>query len=129
MKIAIPTKENMVDGHFGHCESFTVFTFNEHHTIVKEERFEPASGCGCKSNLAETFQQMGISALLAGGIGQGAINNLNQYGIEVLRGCSGDVRKLAEEFAKGAISDSGETCNHHQQHHGDGGHGGSCHHS
>jgi len=26
MKVAVPTRGNMVDDHFGHCEAYTVFT-------------------------------------------------------------------------------------------------------
>lgn len=124
MKIAIPSKEKMVDGHFGHCEYFTIYTVNDEHKIIHEELFESPAGCGCKSNLAGTFQQKGVSLLLAGGIGQGAINVLNQHGIEVFRGCSGNVRLLTEEFLKGAVVDSGETCNHQQHHHGHNEHNG-----
>ena len=29
MKIAVPSRQNRVDEHFGHCEYFTVFTVNE----------------------------------------------------------------------------------------------------
>ena len=116
----------MVDGHFGHCENFTIYTIDDNHAIVHEEIYASPAGCGCKSNLAGTFQQMGVSALLAGGIGQGAINVLNQHDIEVYRGCSGDARKLMEEFLKGNVSDSGETCSH-PHHHGHGDHSGDCH--
>ena len=28
-KIAIPTRENMVDDHFGHCAYYTIVTINE----------------------------------------------------------------------------------------------------
>jgi predicted Fe-Mo cluster-binding NifX family protein len=127
MKIAIPSINNMVDNHFGHCDNFTIYTIDDNHAIMHEELYASPSGCGCKSNLAGTFQQMGVSALLAGGIGQGAINMLNQHGIEVFRGCTGDVRKLAEEYLKGVVVDSGETCSHHEHHHGHNDPNGECH--
>jgi len=128
IKIAVPTKEKMVDGHFGHCENFTIYSVDDKRNIINEELYEPAAGCGCKSNLAGIFQQQGVKILLAGGIGQGAINILNQHGIEVYRGCSGDARKLTEEFLKGNVSDSGENCSHpHHRGHGD--HDGECHHN
>jgi len=28
MKIAVPTKNEMVDSHFGHCEYYTIFTID-----------------------------------------------------------------------------------------------------
>ena len=29
MKVAIPTRNNVVDDHFGHCEYYTIFTISE----------------------------------------------------------------------------------------------------
>ena len=37
MKIAIPTKENMVDDHFGHCEYYTVLTIGQDNQILSSE--------------------------------------------------------------------------------------------
>jgi len=37
MKVAIPTRGNVVDDHFGHCEAYTVFTVNENKKIEKTE--------------------------------------------------------------------------------------------
>ena len=52
--------------------------------------------------------------MLAGNMGGGALNVLNSFGIEVYRGCSGDVRLVTEAFLKGTITDSGEGCHHHE---------------
>ena len=49
-------------------------------------------------------------------MGNGALNVLQSHGIEVYRGCSGDVRQLTENFLQGKIGDSGEGCHHHEQH-------------
>lgn len=43
MKIALPTKDGMIDGHFGHCEYFTVYTV-EDNIITGEERLDPPAG-------------------------------------------------------------------------------------
>ena len=37
-KIAIPTREGMVDDHFGHCAYYTVVTLDEQNQIVNQER-------------------------------------------------------------------------------------------
>jgi predicted Fe-Mo cluster-binding NifX family protein len=119
MKLAIPTTQNnQVDSHFGHCEYFTVFTI-ENNEIKNKEIVGSPQECGCKSNIAETLQTMGVQAMLAGGIGGGAINVLNYHGIDVYRGCIGDINNLVQEFIKGELVDSGETCGHHD-HHGEG---------
>lgn len=113
IKIAIPTKGTDVDNHFGHCEMYTVFTSEDNRTISKMENLPSPQGCGCKSNIAFTFREMGVKIMLAGGIGEGAINVLKNQGISVVRGCSGNVITLAEKYLSGDINDSGESCSHH----------------
>jgi predicted Fe-Mo cluster-binding NifX family protein len=119
MKLAIPTRGTEVDNHFGHCEMYTVVTLDDNGAITKTEILPSPQGCGCKSNIASTFQQIGVKVMLAGGIGEGAINVLNQHGVEVIRGCSGNVQVLAESYLKGKLTDSGSSCSHHHQHNGD----------
>lgn len=49
MKIAVPTRNEMVDSHFGHCESFTIFTIDkENKNILSKESLSSPEGCGCK---------------------------------------------------------------------------------
>lgn len=114
MKIALPSNQNKVDAHFGHCEYFTVFTTNEKNEIVKEEKVMSPAGCGCKSNIVHTLSQMGVSIMLAGNMGDGAVNVLNSQGIKVLRGCSGDVKMVTEEWLAGSLIDSGIACHEHE---------------
>lgn len=120
MRIAVPTgQDSRVDSHFGHCDYFTVFTI-ENNEIIDSEIVHSPQGCGCKSNIAEILSQMGVSKMLAGNMGQGAVYVLNASGIEVYRGCQGDVKALVEAFIKGNVADSGESCHQHEHHHGTG---------
>ena len=70
MKIALPSDGHEIDAHFGHCQSFTIFTIDEN-KIVAEETFTPPPGCGCKSNVVPQLAQMGVSVMLAGNMGGG----------------------------------------------------------
>jgi len=114
MKIALPSNQNRVDAHFGHCEYFTVFTVNEKKEIVREEKVTSPAGCGCKSNIVHILSQMGVDIMLAGNMGQGAVNVLNSHGISVLRGCSGDVKTVTEKWLSGNLEDSGIACHEHE---------------
>ena len=114
MKIALPTKNNKIDSHFGHCDHFTIYTINEKKEISSEETMKSPAGCGCKSNIAQTLSQMGVNIMLAGNMGQGAVNVLNTQGIKVIRGCSGEVKIVAENWLKGNITDSDVGCGDHQ---------------
>jgi predicted Fe-Mo cluster-binding NifX family protein len=114
MKISLPSRQNRVDQHFGHCEYFTVFTVNENREIVSEEMVSSPESCGCKSNIAQTLAKMGVRMMLAGNMGQGAVNLLNGYGIDVLRGCAGDVKEVTRNWLAGNLTDSGIACSLHE---------------
>lgn len=116
MKVALPTRGNVVDDHFGHCEAYTIFTIDANHAIEKAELLPSPQGCGCKSNIASTLQEIGVSVMLAGNMGNGALNVLQSHEIDVYRGCTGDVRQVTEAFLAGSIGDSGEGCKSHEHH-------------
>lgn len=127
MKIAVPVRGADVDGHFGHCEGFTVFTLDERQAIVAEEPVASPAGCGCKSGIGATLAKMGVTHLVAGNMGDGAVRALASHGISVTRGAAGDARAAVERFAAGALADSGTGCAQHR--HGEThGHGGDCSH-
>ena len=92
MKIAVPTRDNRVDDHFGHCEMYTLFIIGEDQTIESSETLDSPAGCGCKSDIAAVLQQKGVNVMLAGNMGEGALRVLSSHGIRIFRGCSGDVK-------------------------------------
>ena len=70
MKIAVPvTNDDQIDGHFGHCEFYSVFTISEKNEISDVNTIPAVEGCGCKSNIAGTLAEEGVTVMLAGGIG------------------------------------------------------------
>lgn len=114
MKIALPSRQNLIDDHFGHCEYYTIFTIDDKKEIVAQENLAAPAGCGCKSNIAQTLSEMGVEVMLAGNMGEGAVNVLKNAGIEVLRGCSGDVKETALNWLNGSLLDSGDSCHAHE---------------
>lgn len=121
MKIAVPARGDQVDGHFGHCEHYDVYTLDGQKKVTGVERVDPGQGCGCKSNIATVLAKMGVTHMVAGNMGDGAVHVLHANGIEVTRGASGNARAAVEAFAAGTLADSMETCAGH------GDHGGDCH--
>jgi predicted Fe-Mo cluster-binding NifX family protein len=113
MKIALPSSGAQVDDHFGHCQCFTIFDVDDGNKIVSEETLTPPPGCGCKSNIVPQLAGMGVSVMLAGNMGGGAVNLLESNGIKVIRGCAGDVREVAQEWLAGRVDDSGASCQSH----------------
>lgn len=112
-KIAVPTKGGSVDEHFGHCEAFTIYTVDGDRRIVGEESFTPPPQCGCKSNLVGTLKDMGVSMLVAGNMGQGAVMKLGQAGIGVVRGAAGPAREAVQAWLEGRLQDRREVCQAH----------------
>lgn len=112
-KIAIPTRNNMVDDHFGHCDHYTIFTVDDNDNIISTEQLESPQGCGCKSDIATKLHDMNIRTMLAGNMGNGAFNKLTEQNIEVVRGCSGNINTVLSNYLAGKITDSAEACDHH----------------
>lgn len=112
MKIAIPTKNNVVDDHFGHCEYFTVLTI-ENSKVVEQDKIESDKTCGCKSEIVPMLKGQGVETMLVGNLGQGAINKITNAGIKLIRGCSGDVTTLVNNFIAGKVYDSITVCHEH----------------
>ena len=116
MKIAIPTKVgNTIDQHFGHCEFYSIYTI-ESNKVTNKQILESPKGCGCKSNIAYDLAEMNVKVMLAGGIGNGAVNVLKAQNIEVIRNCSGDVDVLVNDYLAGKITDGGANCAAHDEH-------------
>ncbi len=115
MKIAVPTRDNMVDNHFGHCAYYTIYTIEDNKVTAKETLPSP-QGCGCKSNIAPILHNMGVEVMLAGNMGEGAKNVLRNNSIAVIRGCSGNTDELVEAYLRDEIQDNGEVCHHHECH-------------
>jgi predicted Fe-Mo cluster-binding NifX family protein len=114
MKIAVPvTNENLIDSHFGHCESYGIFTISDKNEIFEIRKIESPQGCGCKSDIASVLASDGVTIMLAGGIGDGAINVLNYSGIDVIRGCSGNATEVVKLYLAGLVEDSGSSCHAH----------------
>jgi predicted DNA-binding protein (UPF0251 family)/predicted Fe-Mo cluster-binding NifX family protein len=126
MKVAVPARDGLVDAHFGHCEHFMVYSLDKEKKIVAEEKIESPEGCGCKSNIAGILARTGVTHMVAGNMGEGAVHVLQSHGIEVVRGASGNAREAAQRFAVGTLADSREPCAGHGSGHA---HGADCGHA
>jgi len=120
-KIAAPvTKDNQIDEHFGHCEFYAIYSISQTNEITDVQTIKSEEGCGCKSNIAGWLKEQGVTVMLAGGIGEGAIVVLQNAGIEVVRGCSGSSKDVVNQYIAGHVTDSGVSCAEHEEHHNDG---------
>ena len=116
MKLAVPTRNGRVDDHFGHCDHYTIYTIENKQILSREDMPSP-QGCGCKSGIAADLQRMGVEVMLAGNMGEGALNKLSSHGIKVVRGCMGDIDAVVSGYLAGFILDSGVGCAGHGSDH------------
>ena len=109
MKLAVAKQGDVVSEHFGQCEGFMLFVIEDGE--IKSEEFveSPEHRPGV---IPEFLASVGVTDVIAGGMGGGAVNIFNSKGINVFTGIAGPIRAVAEEFAKGNIESSGSICSH-----------------
>lgn len=110
-KIAIPiTEEGILDGHFGHCKYFALITV-EDNTITSEERLVPPPHE--PGVLPRWLADKGATDIIAGGMGQRAIQLFNQYKVNAFVGAPPeDVNYLVNAFVNNTLSLSANYCDH-----------------
>lgn len=124
MKIAVTFENGQVFQHFGHTEQFKLYEV-EGDKIVASEVID-TNGSGHEA-LADFLARRGVSALVCGGIGDGAQAALSASGIEICSGAQGDADEAVAAFLRGELKSAGVNCDHHDHDHGEeGGCGGSC---
>ena len=106
MKIAIPTLEGKLCGHFGHCETFSFAEVNpETKEILSITTGAPEEGVSCQS--AGWIAEQGADIVLAGGMGGRPMMMFAQCGVQVISGCPEleieEIVKVCEDFDKSIV--------------------------
>lgn len=115
MKIAATYENGNIFQHFGRTEYFKVYEVEDGKVVSSEVVGSNGIGHGA---LAGLLAGQDIQVLICGGLGGGALNALNNAGIEVCAGASGDADEAVEAYLRGDLVNSGANCDHH--HHGEG---------
>jgi len=113
MKFAVASENNMVEGHFGHCETFTIFETEGVKILKKEAIPNPGHKPGFLPNF---LNDLGVKVIIAGGMGGGAIDIFNEKQIEVIVGANGETEQVVTEYLKGNLQSTGSVCHEHQHH-------------
>ena len=116
MKIAIPNNGSMVNQHFGMSKSFVIATI-EDKKILNIEEISAVELAHQHQGLADLLVRQGATVVITGGIGEGAIGGLQKNNLEVIKGASGEYKKVIEEYINGTLEDKNVTCNHNGEHH------------
>lgn len=122
MKIAIATDGQSVSGHFGHCEGFTIYDCSRENATspmrVQKKEFVPNPGHQ-PGFLPNFLDSQGVKAVIAGGMGGGAVQLFDEKKIEVITGATGNIDAVLDDYLSGKLKSAGSICHEHQ-------HSGSC---
>lgn len=120
MKIAVPVEGGNVCAHFGHAPQFLLVTTHQGSVVDKELLYNPEHEPG---RLPRWLGEMGIRAIITGGMGERAVSLFNSQGIQVFMGVTGPADMAVESFLKGKLTVGASLCSHGEGHHGECGHG------
>ena len=112
MKIAIPLAEGKLTMHFGHCASFALVDVDPQtkNILGSEEIAAPPHEPGL---LPPWLAKQGAQMIIAGGMGQRALQLFAQQGIQVVVGAPAETpEKLITEYFAGTLQVGENVCDH-----------------
>jgi ATP-binding protein involved in chromosome partitioning len=112
MKIAVPTADDRLCMHFGHCERFAVLEVDEaaKRIVGTQMLVPPAHAPGV---LPAWLHEQGAEVIIAGGMGARAQALFAQNGIRVLVGAPAEAPEtLVKAFLAGTLESGQNVCDH-----------------
>ncbi|MDD4149475.1 MAG: NifB/NifX family molybdenum-iron cluster-binding protein [Bacteroidales bacterium] len=121
--IALPMENGKLCEHFGHCQYFALVKIEDEKIIDIKEEIPPEHVPGLYPKWVASF---GVTDVIAGGMGQKAIDLFNEQNINAFVGAPiKGAKELVEDFIGNKLSLSANYCNHD---HGSGHEHGNCNH-
>lgn len=110
MNIVIASEGNRVSGHFGHCQGFTKYKVINN--VITEKDF--IENPGHKPGFLPVFlKEKETDVIIAGGMGEMAVQLFNENGIEVIVGAAGLTDDVMDQFIGGELHSTGSICTEH----------------
>ena len=109
-KIAVPVKDGILDAHFGHCSHFALIDVENKNIVGEELIAAPPHQPGM---LPPFLANLGVTDVLAGGMGNRAIQIFNQHHVNVFVGAPQlEAKELVNGFLNESLSFSANYCDH-----------------
>ncbi len=110
-RIAVPVDNNdILDAHFGHCPFFILMDIENEKIISNEKITPPPHEPGL---LPKWLSERGISDIIAGGMGQRAIQLFNEQGVDVFVGAPKlSAKELVEGYLEKTLNFTANYCDH-----------------
>jgi len=112
MKIAVPTAEGRLCMHFGHCEEFALIEVDPSKKAIlgRGTAVPPPHEPGV---LPAWIARQGVQLVIAGGMGQRAVQLLQSQGVEVIVGAPAEApEKLVQCYLDGTLTTGSNACDH-----------------
>ena len=107
MRIALSTDGRTVSAHFGRCPAFTIIDIEDGKVLHKEEISNPGHHPGF---LPQFLHEKGVNCIIAGGMGQNAVNLFAEQKIETVVGISGAINEVIDKIVKGTLEGGESLC-------------------
>jgi ATP-binding protein involved in chromosome partitioning len=118
MTVAIPVSGGLLASHFGHSESFVLFSVQDQTIGQRREVTAPAHRPGA---FPRWLKEQGVDLLIAAGIGRHAQELLEELDVTVVCGAfPQDPEEALRQYLAGSLETGDGGCDHH--HHGPGRH-------
>ena len=109
-KIAIPTTNNALSAHFGHCEKFAIYTVKDDEIIKNEMITPPPHEPGSHPKF---LRELGCETIIAGGMGERAQTLFAENNIEVFIGVPDiPLAELVGMYIKSELKSGNNLCDH-----------------
>lgn len=111
MRIAVTYENGEVFAHFGHTEQFALYEIEDGKAVQKRIVDTEGSGHGA---LAGLLRDLKVDTLICGGIGGGARRALDEAGIRLFGGVTGDADAVVQALLDGSLDfDPSVLCSRH----------------
>ncbi|MGQ9496717.1 MAG: NifB/NifX family molybdenum-iron cluster-binding protein [Desulfotomaculales bacterium] len=122
VKLALATDGRYVAAHFGHCPAYTLAEVEDGQaksvTTIPNPGHQPGF-------LPAYLSELGVTHVIAGGMGPRAQELFAARGITTIIGVQGTVNEVLDAFLAGKLAPGPSLCDHGAEGHG---HGGGCGH-
>jgi len=112
--IAIPLENGLLCAHFGHCQTFAIVNVENDVITEIKEVIPPEHIPGLYPKWVAEF---GVTDVIAGGMGEHAINLFNEQKINAFVGApQKSAKELVQDFIVNKLNLSANYCNHDENH-------------